>query len=272
MNNPGPVLAIARPCFRTRIRTRALVLLLSTAGCGALNPSFVQMFNPDASTLDNAPGHLVIGLVNNAEVDERLIAYLESAQGGSLMLSDAEKQQLRPRIRFRVEVTYRDGQTALIEFVNGSANLVQPGFEAEAEADLSQNDLDNVVVICDVALVQIVPPIEVFIPVELTTFEFEEPTDANPGVFRETGTIDPQFTELLEDEVDEDGNTTLRRNFGIRDGPAPAENPLCGSVITIVLDGTLSVPFFQDVPGFDVADAESAASVGGRYEFRISLQ
>ena len=60
------------------------------AGCGAFNPAFLSTFFPGGaaqfSTLDNAPGHVVIGFVNNAEVDERLLAYLESPEGWATTL------------------------------------------------------------------------------------------------------------------------------------------------------------------------------------------
>lgn len=254
----------------------AVFALAAAAGCGALNPSFVQLFDPpgppDISTLDNAPGHVVVAFANNAEVDERLLAYLESAQGGNLMLSEAEKRALRPRLRFRAQITFTDGQQTTVEFISGSRKLVQPGFAASSEPDLNENDLVNFVVLCNVAAVQVLQPVEVFMPVQITTFQFVEPTDNTPGTFRTTGQIPPQFTALLQDVVDADLNTVLQRNFGIRDGPAPAQNPLCGSVISIVVGGVLSVPFFFDVPGYDIGDPASAASVGGRYEFRVSIQ
>ena len=82
--------------------------------------------------------------------------------------------------------------------------------------------------------------------------------------------------EILEaDETDVDGNVILRRNIGVRDVPSPAINPLCGSVITIVVDGVLSVPFLDEVtdaPSYDRDDVATQATIGGRYEFRVAVQ
>jgi len=253
-----------------------MILGLAWAGCGgdAFSPSFIDYLDPSGqvATLDNAPGHLVMSFINNAEVDETLLSYLESAEGGGLVLTDEEKRNLRPRLRFRLQVTFGDGQQAVVEFVDGSTKLVQPTFDSSAEPDLNENDLDNFVVKCDVIRVEIIEPVEVFVPVELTTFQFVEPTGTEQGFFRPLALIPPQFQPLLPDEVDADGNTTLRRNVGIRDRAGPVDNPRCGAVIGVIVDGDLSVPFRGPIPGFDVADLESAASVGGRYEFRITVQ
>jgi hypothetical protein len=254
-------------------------LLWSIAGCGVFSPSFVSLIDPSGTssltTVENAPGHVVVTVVNNAEVDERLLSFLESAPGGSLVLTDVEKRALRPRIRFRVRITYVDGQEAIVEFVNGSRRLVQSTFNTSSEPDLNQNDLNNVVATCDVASVQVVNPVEVFIPVELRQFGFVEPTGLMPGFFREIGRTLPEFRGLQVDQVDADLNTVARFNIDIRDQPAPANNPRCGSVVAIVVDGVLTVPFREDqmgVPGFDVTDLDAAGSIGGRYEFRLSVQ
>jgi hypothetical protein len=80
---------------------------------------------------------------------------------------------------------------------------------------------------------------------------------------------------LQIDDVDEDGNVTLQRNIGRRDAPSPALNPLCGSVVAIVVDGVLSVPFLDEAssrPSYNVADNATAARIGGRYEFRVTVQ
>ena len=251
---------------------------LVLGGCDALSPSFTSLLDGGTGALtaiDNAPGHVILAFVNRAEVDERLIAYLESAEGGSLVLTNAEKRALTPRVRFRVQVTFSDGEQIIVEFVDGSTALVQPGFGAQSEADLNQNTLNNVVALCDVASVEVLSPIEVFVPVQWRVFTFVEPTQNSPGEFRVTAFQGPEFSNLETDVVDAGLNTLLRRNIGVRDGPAPLANPLCGSVVTIILDGVLSVPFRDDlggVPGFVLDDLQSAATLGGRYEFRISVQ
>jgi len=106
-----------------------MILGLAWAGCGgdAFSPSFIDYLDPSGqvATLDNAPGHLVMSFINNAEVDETLLSYLESAEGGGLVLTDEEKRNLRPRLRFRLQVTFGDGQQAVVEFVDGSTKLVR---------------------------------------------------------------------------------------------------------------------------------------------------
>ncbi len=260
------------------------------AGCGAFNPAFLNTFFPGGaaqfSTLDNAPGHVVIGFVNNAEVDERLLAYLESPDGGNLMLTEAEKQELRPRFRLRVQVLFtgdndNDGQQDIleIELIDGSAKLVDQNFDAQATPDLNQNDLNNVVVLCDVAGVQVdAASIEVFVPVELTSFQLVETTTPGGGLttdFQPRVRILPRFIALSGDVVDEDNNVLLQGNVGLRDVPSPVISPLCGSVIGITLDGILSVPFLPEgggIPSFDQDDAATIAQIGGRFEFRVSIQ
>ena len=100
----------------------ACLLSLGAGGCGVFNPAFVNLLDPAGTgqfaTLNNAPGHVVIAFVNAAEVDERLLAFLESTEGGNLILTDAEKRALRPRMRLRARVTFADGTSQTIEFVD----------------------------------------------------------------------------------------------------------------------------------------------------------
>lgn len=277
---------------RTAFGTRRAVLPLVICGlglgawsCGAFNPAFVNLADPSGTgrfaSLDRAPGHVVITLVNNAEVDERLLAFLESAEGGNLVLTEAEKRTLRPRMRLRVRVTFTDGSFQIVEFIDGSRNLVDQNFDTRAFPDLNQNDLNNVVVLCDVASVQLEPgtDIEVFVPVELTGYELVETTTTG-GVdvsvtFEPRQRTPPQFRTLEVDQVDADGNVILQSNIGVRDVPSPTLNPVCGSVIAIVVNGVLSVPFLDGVsnaPSFDREDEATIASIGGRYEFLVSVQ
>ena len=160
----------------------------------------------------------------------------------------------------------------LIEFIDGSTNLVKPSFNVEALPDLNQNDLNTVIVRCDVARVEVIDPIEVFVPIAWNVYDFVEPTETVPGYWRVSREERAKFVTLQVDDVDADLRTVLRRNIGIRDAPAPMDNPACGSVVAVTLDGVLTVPFFQGEPGYDALDEESAASVGGRYEFRVSVQ
>ena len=256
-------------------------LVLSMVGCGAFNPSFLALFDATATggfqLIDNAPGHVVLSVVNNTELDERLLEFLLT-QG--LELTDVEKRTLRPRLRLRVRVTFVDGTFQVIEFITGSRSLIDPSFDAQSFPDLNQNDMGNAVVWCDVAEVRLEPGsnLEVFIPVELTGFELVETSGLGGQVsteFEPRERIPPQFRAMQVDDVDDDGNTVLQRNIGIRDVPGPTSNFICGTVMGIVIEGVLSTPFLEgvtDAPSYDVNDANQTASIGGRYEFRVALQ
>ena len=252
--------------------------MLLLAGCGSIfNPAFTDVIDPTgaSATLNNTSGHVVIGFVNNAEVAEGLVDYL-----GGLELTNAERRALRPRVRMRVLVTFANGNTNSFEIVSGSKSLIDPNFDAEAFPDLNQNDLDNVVVLCDVARVELDPdsPIEVFVPVELIEYRSREIETQEGGttlVYETVQRIAPQFRSLQADQTDSDGNTILRANIDIRDLPGPVVNPGCGGVVAVVLNGVLSVPFLtgvDDDPSYDVGDLATVAGIGGRYEFMISVR
>lgn len=255
-------------------------LFAGATGCDGFNSSFVNLLNPtgEFQRVEPPPGHVVVAILNNAEIDEQLVTYLS----GRLPTppTDAELRALRPRLRIRAQVTFRDNSTPLtIEFVTGTRGFVDPTFDAETVADLNQNDLDNIVALCDVATVEIDPDtgIEVFLPVPIQGFELVETTTPAGGItntFELRETIQPQFRALRVDTVDDSGNVTLRSNIDARDVPAPVANVICGSVVTVVVDGVLSVPFLGDraAPSFDRGDAQTTASIGGRFEFRVTVR
>jgi hypothetical protein len=144
-----------------------------------------------------------------------------------------------------------------------------------------RNDLDNTVVLCDVASVVLDPgsQVEVFIPVELTGFELVETTNDTGGAdteFQPRTRTAPQFQPLRVDDVDDDGNVTLLRNIDTRDVPTPVGNPICGSVVAIVVSGTLSVPFLDAAgvsgPSFDQNDQATIAGIGGRFRFQVAIK
>lgn len=232
------------------------------------------------STLDNASGHVVIGFVNNATVDERLLSYLESPEGGGLELTDTEKQALRPRIRMSARVTFADAgnSSVVIEFESGSTKLVDQNFAAQAFSDLQEGELINGVFLCDVASVEVDPgsDIEVYMPVQLTAYEMIEATTAGGVVvgvtYEPRERQPPGFLTLQVDDVDENGRVQLMRNIDPRDVPSPVANPLCGSVVVIQVDGVLTVPFFTDVPSYDREDEATEAGIGGRFKFLVSVQ
>ena len=78
------------------------------------------------------------------------------------------------------------------------------------------------------------------------------------------------------DIVDEYFNTILLRNIGIRGVPGPVVSPICGTVITISLTGTLTVPFLVgpgvvgNDPSYDQDDEPTVAAIGGQYDFVVS--
>lgn len=260
------------------------LVLAGAVGCGGfLNPAFVNLLDPEGvsalTTLPNAPGHVVVKFFNNAVVDERLLSFMESANGGNLTFTNAQRQDLRPRMRLRVRITFTDGSFQTLEFIDGSSELVDPSFDALALPDLNQNDFTTAVVRCDVASVNLEPnsSIEVFIPTELNVYNLVTQTTGTvtSSLFVLNATLPPRFQLLQVDLVDADGNQTLRQNINIRDVPSPAINPLCGSVIAITADGVLAVPFLDgvdDSPSYDGNDLTTASSVGGRYEFSVTVQ
>lgn len=261
---------------------RCLVLAsgLALAGCGAFNPAFLNILDPSGSqgfqTVDNPPGYVVVTVVNNAEIDERLLDYLDTLT----TFTEAEKRALRPRMRMRLRVTFVDGTFQTIEYITGSPNLIDPSFGAQSFPDLNQNDLSNAVVRCDVASVQVEPgtAIEVFVPVELTGYELVEISGQGGQVtseFQPRQRTPPQFEALQTDDVDADGNITLQRNVGVRDVPSPVTGLSCGSVVAVVINGALSVPFLSgvsDAPSYDIGDERTVARIGGRYEFVVTVQ
>ncbi|MEK7710917.1 MAG: hypothetical protein AAB341_03385 [Planctomycetota bacterium] len=254
---------------------------LAAAGCSAFNPAFLNLIAPGGGdafiTLPNPPGFVVLALVNNAQVDESLVNYLNQR----LNLTGPQLAELRPRVRMRLRITYSDGTFQTVEVIDGSGNFVDPNFNAQSLPDLNQNDLTNVVARCDVASIALEPGtnIEVFVPVPLIGFQLVEITTGTvvTSEFRPRTQILPQFRALQIDDVDADGNTVLRRNIDVRDVLSPTTNVVCGSVVAVVVDGVLSVPFLRgvpdnDAPSFDQDDAATVASIGGRFEFRVSVQ
>jgi len=275
-------LALGPRATRPALSLAACLLAIGTAGCSSLNPAFVNLLGGNLSnslaTISNAPGHVVVALINNAEIDEKLVSFL----AGDLGLTAADAAKLHPRVRMRIRITFVDGTFQTVEMISGSRTFVQPAFNAEAAPDLNQNDLTNVVAQCDVAQVGLEPGsnIEIFIPVELQEFELTENADNSGATIREfilRQTRPPQFTPLAVDLVDGDQNIILRRNIDVRDQLPTTTNIVCGSVIAINLNGVLAVPFQISVaengaPSFDRDDVQTVGAIGGRYEFRVTVR
>lgn len=280
--------AIEGAIWRARwIRMVVLIALLGATGCTSINsafgPSFVDLFDPsgNSATVQNAPGHVAIVFINNADVDERLLNYLvaEPPEGGGVDLTPYERRNLRPRFRFRVRVDFTNGNSTLFEFIDGSAKLVDTRFDATSEPDLLENDLSNGVVVCDVLRVSVDGPIEVFIPVAIAGYQFQEASEQRPPTFVFRGYLNQslRFIPLQVDATDADGNIILVQNISPRDIPVPVENPRCGSVVSISITGSLAVPFLStpifssNDPSVRVDDAVTIARIGGRFQVRVQV-
>ena len=195
---------------------------------------------------------------------------------------DTSDPDLRPRVRVRVTVQYVSGASNTIEFLDGS-DIIQGTVQTAAGTQenplvpnaLTENDLSNVVGVCDILAVQPDASVEVFVPVFLKVIQVVETEfTVERGLER---TIPPQFTVLRSDDVDENNNVTLQRNFDVRDIPVQVTNVQCGSVVGFTLSGTLRVPFVEDelgqvVPGWEDTDFPSEASSPGRFEFQTAVR
>lgn len=250
-------------------------------GCTAFNPAFLNVFDSSGTgqfqTIDNTGGHVVIQVVNNADIDDELIAFVRSLNP---VADESQFANLHPRVRLRLRTTFVDGTFQVTEFITGSSEFVDPAFDATSTPDLNQNNFDNAVVLCDVASVQLEPgtDVEVFIPVSLTEFERVETSGEGgqitlPPVEREQ--TPPGFRPLRVDVRDADGNVTLARNIDVRDVPTPITGVTCGTVVTVTIGGTLAVPFLRTVstePSFLRGDDSTIAQIGGSFEFRVAAQ
>ncbi|MFQ5495370.1 MAG: hypothetical protein ACE5EX_08315 [Phycisphaerae bacterium] len=278
--NPSRVGSRSGSAFRCALLGSLLAVV---AGCtDTLSPDFVNVIDPGGSlnlvTLDPGPGHVVVAFVNNATVDERLLNFLENS--GGVQLTPEEKQNLHPLIRATLQVTFADLTVLEIEAVTGNTKLVQQGFQAPLFDETIPPQTFARVGLCDVISVELLTAdTEFFVPVELTEFELIEvatPTGNVGDVTFEARTrTPPQFQPLRIDDVDAGRNVILLRNVDIRNVPTPVTNPVCGSVIAIVLDGTLSVPFLTGVseaPSFDQDDEATRAAIGGRFRFSVTIK
>ena len=255
-----------------------MVLCLAGGCSSVLNPSFLALFPQPApsddgtvpqNTLENAPGHVAIMLVNNTQFDQVLLNYLASTG------TDISDPNLRPRIRLRVNIEFTNGTSNTIELIDGSS-VVEATFvgnELALPPELTEFTLTNVVPVCDVQLVSPVQ-VEVFVPNTVTTIQLVE-TENN--VTREVDvTVPPSFQTLEPDEVDDNNNVELVRNFDIRNRPVPVNNVQCGSVVAFEISGVLRLSFTNFdgnfIPGFLDTDDASQASNPGRFEFVTTVR
>ncbi len=243
----------------------------------ALNPAFVDVIGPGIAgqpTGPTSPGHVVVAFRNDTVFDEQLLAFLVQDGLDPTLLDDAE---LRPRVAVRVRITFPDNETLDVEFVDGSSTIVSAEVDISQFPDLVRNQQDNLVVQCDVVRVELVELPRVFVPSVFETLTVD-PGDENSAPFtRLVNRVQPQFEQLERDDVDQNGNTLLQRNLDIRDVPGPAIGPNCGSVVTIVLSGTMRLPFEvnaqnQLVPGVFDFDIEGRATSPGRYQLNVGIR
>lgn len=281
------------PWRRTISGILLLALALGFGSCSSVfNPSFLALIstpvpNEDGEvpsiTIPNASGHVPIVFINNTRFDDNLLNFLDGIG------VDITEPNLRPRVRVRTTINYVNGGTNTVEFIDGSSIVQGSANTADGiqqnplvPTDLTENDLGNIVAVCDVARVapgieadNMTVTVEVFVPVFLKTIRVVE---QDLIVQRELDMIaPPQFTVLQGDQVDANQNITLLQNFDIRDIPVAATNLQCGSVVGFTISGTLQVSFVidelgQNVPGFLDTDTLSQAANPGRFEFMTTLR
>jgi hypothetical protein len=280
-------------------------LTVGGLGCSTamFNDEFVELFDAEGTgqfaSVDNATGHVPVIFVNRLQYSPQLVTYLE-ALNEERRLSGVpdtvtDLSTLRPRVRMRVTVAFENGEIAEYEFIDGDG-VFEIELREEEEEDLgipitpvdpnlTANTLSRLVCACDVLAVTILLDPQVFVPVNVRTIRVEV-----GDLAQQTRTLvvtdTPQFRPILPDEVDENLNTTLARNYGVREAPAPAIDITCGSMVGIVLSGVVSIPFTRPednpedefiaqrdrVPGFVDTDIPAEASIPGRFEFLISVR
>lgn len=281
----GMIGLVRRSEFRRSASRISVVLglvgvFLVVGGCDAFNPAFVDFVGSNFDAIPVNPqgpdsrGHVVVAFRNDTVFDEQMLMSLVDRGLDSAL---TQTEGLRPRVRMLVLITFTTGEQILVEFNDGSATILDPSEDASNFPDLIQTQQDNIVVQCDVARVELVGLPSIFVPVQFETIRIET-GDLNTQPFRvQVSTTPPGFVTLRVDDVDAFGNTTVRRNVDIRDRPAPAIGPNCGSVVTITLAGTLRVPFERNefdmnVPGvLDTNNAALAASPG-RFSIIVGIR
>lgn len=273
-----------------------LALGVSAAGCAALNPAAVDVLFPaeiaaslGSTGMENATGHVAVFFINNTRFDGNVLNFLRGR--GVDVDSDPN---LRPRVRFRVRVDFDADTANVFEFLDGSdlfdgvvSTLGEDGSTVTTAAatppELTEDTLTNTVLICDVARVSpdieftdTQSSIEMFIPTFLKEITV---TATELGLIRRelSSIFQPGFQPLLVDSVNDSGAVVTLRNFGTRGIPGFPESLTCGSVVTFVLSGDLTLPFVVDeinanVPGFLDTDTPSQAAVPGRFELSVSVR
>jgi len=251
-------------------------LVLALPCCDAFNPAFVDVLGPGVVSPrgPDSSGHVVVAFRNDTIFDERVLQGLVDAGLDRALL---DVPDLRPRVRMLLQITFLNGESLQVEFNDGSSTIIHPAINAAEFPDLTRTQQNNLVVQCDVVRVELLSLPSIFVP---DFFEFTriDPGDANTRPFRVRTRIDPpQFKVLQRDSVDQFGNTLEVRNIGVRDAPAPAIAPNCGSVVTITMSGTLTLPternaFGEDTVGVLVTDTARIAASPGQFRINVGIR
>jgi hypothetical protein len=252
-------------------------------GCAdVFNASFLSLIStptpneqgqvPDI-TLDNAPGHVAIVLINNMQFEQRLLDYLATTGAD---LGDPNGPPPIPRVRARFQLTYMNGNTNTIEFISGSTvveGTALAGGGLSVPPELNEFPLTNFVAVCDIALIEPVQ-VEVFVPVTTTSVGLVETQNTVERVV--AARTPPSFVPLQPDTVNTDNNAVVIRNYDIRKAPVPVTGVQCGGVVGFTVAGTLEMSFTailgQIVPGFLETDTVTQAANPGRFEFTTSIR
>jgi len=251
-------------------------LALALPCCDAFNPAFVDVLGPGVASPrgPDSSGHVVIAFRNDTIFDERVLQDLVDAGLNRDLL---DTPNLRPRVRMLLQITFLNRETLQVEFNDGSSTIIDPSINASEFPDLTRTQQNNLVVQCDVARVDLLGLPSIFVP-EFFEFTRIDPGDANTRPFRVRTRVDPpQFAVLQRDTVDQLGNTMVLRNIGVRDAPAPAIAPNCGSVVTITMSGTLTLPternaFGEDTVGALITDTARIDASPGQFRINVGIR
>jgi hypothetical protein len=213
--------------------------------------------------------------------------------------TNLEILNLPPRVRLTVDVTLVSGGVQQLEFLSGLRLVRGEGqfggsvSEASLPPDLTENDADVFIPQCEIAQLEIVS-VDVFIPVTVRLLQTVCFDNAFGGT---TCNVvcqlqEPQFDGLEPDEgfSEQEGTFTTLRNYDPRFFPPPLTTVQCGTVVTIELDGNLTLPFRPIppdcpispnppddglAPGYfsdDVFDLTEGLQVPGRYGVSLSVR
>lgn len=265
-----------------RARLWLALAMPALSACDVLNPRFVDYvsgsFNVPVQPLGpTSRGPVVIAFRNDMVFDEQLLDYLVAQGMDPTLLDDPN---LRPRVRIAFRITLANGNQATIEFNDGSSTILDPQFgDAANFPALIRTEQDNLVLQCDVARVELAALPSVFIPVEIQVIGINRPAlgGANVRLNLEILPGTPGFQALRADDPVVEGTIPIPRNFDIRDLPAPADGPSCGSVVTFVMTGTVRVHFDINefgalVPGWLITDRGVIAAHPGRFKIAVQVK